>query len=109
MSDTPKKVRRFKAAGPWITRDLRDCVLASDYDELERELAAAKDECERLREDAERYRQLKADMDHGGVVVRYIIEVDRLGIPIRESHYTEWERLQLDHLDPTIAAARMEK
>ena len=30
MSD----VLRFNAPGPWITRELRQCVLASDYDAL---------------------------------------------------------------------------
>ena len=25
-------VKRFMAPGPWITRDLKPCVLASDYD-----------------------------------------------------------------------------
>jgi hypothetical protein len=27
-------VLRFHAPGPWITRDLKECVLASDYDAL---------------------------------------------------------------------------
>lgn len=27
-------VRRFMAPGPWITRDLKECVRASDYDAL---------------------------------------------------------------------------
>jgi hypothetical protein len=27
-------IKRFNAPGPWITRDLRPCVLASDYDAL---------------------------------------------------------------------------
>ena len=26
------KVLRFRAPGPWITRDLKPCILASDYD-----------------------------------------------------------------------------
>ena len=43
MSD----VKRFKAPGPWITRELRDCVQASDYDALAAQLATAN---ERLRE-----------------------------------------------------------
>lgn len=29
-------VRRFMAPGPWITRDLKECVLASDYDALQK-------------------------------------------------------------------------
>jgi hypothetical protein len=61
------------APGPWITRDLKECVLASDYDALAAENAALKaqlayaastgDECaievEALRKDAERYRWLR--------------------------------------------------
>ncbi len=35
-------VERFMAPGPWITRDLKPCVLASDYDALARDLAACK-------------------------------------------------------------------
>ena len=27
-------IKRFNAPGPWITRDLKPCVLASDYDAL---------------------------------------------------------------------------
>ena len=27
-------VKRFMAPGPWITRDLKECVRASDYDAL---------------------------------------------------------------------------
>lgn len=43
-------VMRFRAPGPWVTRELRECVLASDYDaaiaqvkrlEQERDLAKA--------------------------------------------------------------------
>ena len=45
-------VKRFMAPGPWITRDLKECVLASDYDAL----AAERDA---LRKDAERYRWLR--------------------------------------------------
>ena len=26
------EVKRFMAPGPWITRDLKECVLASDFD-----------------------------------------------------------------------------
>jgi hypothetical protein len=40
------------APGPWITRDLKECVRASDYDAL----AAERDA---LRKDAERYRWLR--------------------------------------------------
>ncbi len=46
------EVLRFHAPGPWITRDLKECVLASDYDAL----AAERDA---LRRDAERYRWLR--------------------------------------------------
>ena len=28
------EVKRFMAPGPWITRDLKPCVLAEDYDRL---------------------------------------------------------------------------
>lgn len=28
----PNEVNRFMAPGPWITRDLKECVLASDFD-----------------------------------------------------------------------------
>jgi hypothetical protein len=45
-------VKRFMAPGPWITRDLKECVRASDYDAL----AAERDA---LRKDAERYRWLR--------------------------------------------------
>ena len=34
-------VQRFMAPGPWITRDLKECVRASDYDALAARLAAA--------------------------------------------------------------------
>lgn len=34
-------VKRFMAPGPWITRDLKPCVLASDYDALRFELSSA--------------------------------------------------------------------
>ena len=27
-------IQRFFAPGPWVTRDLKECVLASDYDAL---------------------------------------------------------------------------
>ena len=30
-------VKRFMAPGPWITRDLKECVRASDYDALRAE------------------------------------------------------------------------
>jgi hypothetical protein len=29
-------VKRFSAPGPWMTRDLKPCVLATDFDELEK-------------------------------------------------------------------------
>lgn len=35
------EVMRFKAPGPWITRELRDCVQASDYDAIAKRLAEA--------------------------------------------------------------------
>jgi hypothetical protein len=38
------EVERFMAPGPWITRDLKLCVLASDYDALAAELAEAKED-----------------------------------------------------------------
>lgn len=34
-------VLRFHAPGPWLTRDLKECVLASDYDALAARLAEA--------------------------------------------------------------------
>lgn len=34
-------VLRFHAPGPWLTRDLKECVLASDYDALAERLAEA--------------------------------------------------------------------
>jgi hypothetical protein len=34
------EVLRFRAPGPWITRDLKECVLASDYDALAAQLAS---------------------------------------------------------------------
>ena len=46
MSEVP--VFRFKAPGPWVTRDLKDCVLASDYDALAAENTALREENERL-------------------------------------------------------------
>ena len=52
-------VKRFMAPGPWITRDLKECVLASDYDAL----AAERDA---LRKDAERYRFMR---EHTSVTV----------------------------------------
>ena len=45
-------VKRFMAPGPWITRDLKECVRASDYDAL---LAR----CEADERDAARYRWLR--------------------------------------------------
>ena len=44
-------IQRFFAPGPWVTRDLKECVLASDYDAL----AAERDA---LRKDAERYHRV---------------------------------------------------
>jgi hypothetical protein len=41
------EVLRFRAPGPWITRDLKECVLASDYDAEIRRLEA---EVQMLRE-----------------------------------------------------------
>lgn len=49
MSEKP--VKRFKAPGPWITRELRDCVQASDYDDLASAHAAALEENAKLRSD----------------------------------------------------------
>lgn len=31
--------QRFMAPGPWATRDLKECVLASAYDTLRRQVA----------------------------------------------------------------------
>lgn len=45
MSD----VKRFKAPGPWITRELRDCVQASDYDAIAAQLATAQARVEAAR------------------------------------------------------------
>jgi hypothetical protein len=42
-------VLRFHAPGPWITRDLKECVLASDYDALAARLAEAERERDILR------------------------------------------------------------
>ena len=42
MSD----VRRFMAAGPWLTRELRECVQASDFDRLTAENKRLKDEAD---------------------------------------------------------------
>jgi hypothetical protein len=36
-------VERFPAPGPWITRDLKPCVLASDYDALAAERTSPND------------------------------------------------------------------
>jgi hypothetical protein len=33
LSETTKEVLRFMAPGPWVTRDLKECVLAKDYDQ----------------------------------------------------------------------------
>ena len=38
---TPTPIKRFMAPGPWITRELRECVQAKDYDALASDLAAA--------------------------------------------------------------------
>ncbi len=40
-------VKRFMAPGPWITRDLKECVLASDYDALAAERDALSKDAER--------------------------------------------------------------
>lgn len=45
MSD----VKRWMAAGPWITRDLKEAVLAPDYDAIAKRLAEAERERDRLR------------------------------------------------------------
>jgi hypothetical protein len=34
MDSIMSEIKRFMAPGPWITRDLKLCVLASDYDQL---------------------------------------------------------------------------
>jgi len=44
------EVKRFKAAGPWITRELRDCVLASDYDALKERADRLADHVQSLEE-----------------------------------------------------------
>jgi len=36
-------VKRFMAPGPWITRDLKECVRASDYDALAAERDALRE------------------------------------------------------------------
>lgn len=48
------EVKRFMAPGPWVTRDLKECVRASDYDALAARLAEAE-------RDAARYRWLTED------------------------------------------------
>jgi hypothetical protein len=36
-------IKRYWLAGPWLTRDLKECVLAHEYDELEaRSIAQAR-------------------------------------------------------------------
>ena len=35
-------IKRFFAPGPWVTRDLKECVRASDYDALAARLAEAR-------------------------------------------------------------------
>ncbi len=56
-------VKRFHAPGPWITRDLKECVLASDYDALEvnalREMALLQARLAEAKRDAARYRWLR--------------------------------------------------
>jgi hypothetical protein len=37
------QVLRFNAPGPWLTRELRQCVQASDYDEMAKMLRLARD------------------------------------------------------------------
>lgn len=36
-------IQRFFAPGPWVTRDLKECVLASDYGALAAENAALRE------------------------------------------------------------------
>ena len=72
-------VLRFHAPGPWLTRDLKECVLARDYDALRLQLAdiesqnrvmwdVASDREARLAEsarDSQRYRWLVNCNDAG--------------------------------------------
>jgi hypothetical protein len=61
------EVLRFPAPGPWITRDLKLCVLASDYDALADRL----DKAEQL------LRSVVHDEDHGsGVTCGVLNEID---------------------------------
>lgn len=104
MSDTPRmdKVERDHGLA-WfglhdeVGRYLDGMVkFREKAKELERELADANAE-------RERYEQLKAMFDHGGVTIRLIGEVDSLGIPLVIYEYTDWEPLQAA-IDAAIAA-----
>lgn len=44
LIEAVKEPRRFMAPGPWITRDLKECVLASDDDALRAATVAVLDE-----------------------------------------------------------------
>lgn len=43
------QILRFHAPGPWLTRNLKECVLASDYDDLAARLAEAERDAARYR------------------------------------------------------------
>ncbi len=46
------EVLRFKAPGPWVTRELRECVQASDYDALAAQLETMRASCAQAARDA---------------------------------------------------------
>lgn len=46
------EVKRFMAPGPWVTRELRECVQASDYDDLRGQLGDSRESYIRVKEAA---------------------------------------------------------
>lgn len=74
-------VKRFMAPGPWITRDLKECVLASDYDALAAENAALQ----------KRIENCVMELDRRASALRSVSD-ERDALHKGAERYREWRR-----------------
>lgn len=91
MSDTPKPAMHI------VHGEIHDCMPLAEYLKLERELAALREENERLREDAERYRWLRGQNKYRSENVR-----------VQVIQGPNWVYPSNFYLDAAIDAARKE-
>jgi hypothetical protein len=94
-------VLRFLAPGPWITRDLKPCVLAEDYDALAAEFAEYRKSAEaRIEQLQDEFAQAELDRD------KYARDANRFWAALAEARQLLGVyRVQRDHAEADLMRA----